>query len=93
MVLSCQQICFTSFPSHCICGNRNSIAVRLIGVTVHDANGANVYGLLVLDNLSHTQCARGLRRANKISQHNTVLVSMILDLIINYSEAEPTYKH
>ena len=24
---------------------------------------------------------------------NTVLVLMILDLIINYSEAEPTYKH
>lgn len=72
MMLSCQQIRFTSFSSHCISRNRNSTAVRLIGVTVYDANGANVYGLLVLENLSHTQCARGLRRANKTLQHNKV---------------------
>ena len=40
----------------------------LIGVTIHDAN---VYEFLVLDNLSHTQYATGLRRPNKTLQQNT----------------------
>lgn len=51
--------------------HRKSTAARLIGVTVHDANGANVYGFLVLDNLSHTRYATGLRRPNKSLQQNT----------------------
>lgn len=59
--------------SHCFLGrmfqqNRKSTAARLVGVPVHDAS---VDGFLVLDNLSHTRNAMGLRRANKAVQQNT----------------------